>query len=703
MNYLEWNDLLAAQFFKPEMGGRKVFLFVTSEMLDRLGRTRQVDHADFVRAVIEGPPWAIRTGLCYRAYEAYSGWRQRGSVYPLYIGYLGLFVLAAGLDGDFAPHAYYPRLRTLIGEDPIIGQYPYFPHMRELWDDLERWSQEDKLGELGNFNVILAGKWRHVGIPIAQTLMTQEELEALPPLFVRAGLDPTSPPSDEDLAGIARGLGANSLRNRTLHLLQQPGEGDDELREALIQILQDELLQWNGTASGVVETPEARHPPRPRPPAAAPAERPQRPDVMTVRGGSLRLRCQYDRVAARMKVLLHCKSVYPFPEEGLVLTSAGDEADYECEDLASGWSSPLSRGDDGGMVDATAFDWNIGVELVDPVGSWRFTLHGSPVRIFVSGAIYGLGDLIEERRLPTAAPFYIAASRECCGLIARWGTTGCAGFRELPVLSGLPPGWRFFYAERANSDELVRDAFSTLALPRTTSLQFDGGIRVAAGNQFFTFAPPRVLVNGPDAGLQLECNGIPMIRGDAESHYLLPEKSPAGVRLVIEARRGQDEIARKTLSLLDQLEWPGVSAGYRIDAHGNISEVGNAEIPVFAGALTEHVDAPALVALPPFDVSRYTNAILLGRRPGEVASWPREDLPLDWTPVWAVIMRKRGFVVCCAPDALQASVASTNTGNRRLISMWKDVLWHRRKRIRPPTDPMVLALWREYQERARLA
>ncbi len=54
---------------------------------------------DFVRSVKAGPPWCSGVPLCLRAKEAFAGWRKRKIpsklLLPPYIGFLGLFVLAA--------------------------------------------------------------------------------------------------------------------------------------------------------------------------------------------------------------------------------------------------------------------------------------------------------------------------------------------------------------------------------------------------------------------------------------------------------------------------------------------------------------------------------------------------------------------------------------------------------------------------------
>ena len=166
--YLWWNDKLAAHFFRPEYSGRPVYLYVTESLLVDLGGAN--GKQDFLMAIHAGPSFVTPQGLCQTAYQSSLDWRQRGRHFPPYIGYLGLFALAAGVEGAFAPNAYYPRLRRLIGEAPG-GTLPSFHLMLDLWDDLERWSNQDKRGELGIFTVYVTRSWIHVGIPISQMLL----------------------------------------------------------------------------------------------------------------------------------------------------------------------------------------------------------------------------------------------------------------------------------------------------------------------------------------------------------------------------------------------------------------------------------------------------------------------------------------------------------------------------------------------------
>ena len=82
MDFLSWNDLIAGHFFQPEMAGRRVYLFVTEDVLREVGGA-EADVSDFISAVKAGPPNVTRQGLCQRALQIMEGWRAKN--FPLYL------------------------------------------------------------------------------------------------------------------------------------------------------------------------------------------------------------------------------------------------------------------------------------------------------------------------------------------------------------------------------------------------------------------------------------------------------------------------------------------------------------------------------------------------------------------------------------------------------------------------------------------
>ncbi|NTW21565.1 MAG: hypothetical protein HGA42_19220 [Nostocales cyanobacterium W4_Combined_metabat2_030] len=184
MDYLKWNDLIAKHFFKPENAGLPVYLYVSKDLLNDLGRPHGVNWEDFIKAVKKGSLEVEGKGICEKALETFDKWKYGQPDYPPYIAYLALFVLAVASDEDENPqHCYYPRLGELLGEKKATGQYPKFPEMQKLWEDLEVWSSKDKKETLGIFKSRSLGGNRHIGFPISQTLLTDTERKELHNIF----------------------------------------------------------------------------------------------------------------------------------------------------------------------------------------------------------------------------------------------------------------------------------------------------------------------------------------------------------------------------------------------------------------------------------------------------------------------------------------------------------------------------------------
>jgi hypothetical protein len=246
MDYLSWNNSIGARFFTPEVKDRRVYLYVTADLIREVGKPSGAGMPDFLVAVKRGPEWVSHGNVCERADQCLSGWRRRKLQYPPYLAYLGLFALAAGLRGDFASNAYYPRLRKLLGETPTSGTYRGFSAMRNLWEDLENWSQREMRGSQGIFQARVTSRFIHVGIPISQTILSEQERLALPSIFAEAAIDPASTPSEALLLDALIKYGGSRLRPRTRTILEERTKSEEEF-EALIDAVIQELAEWDGT------------------------------------------------------------------------------------------------------------------------------------------------------------------------------------------------------------------------------------------------------------------------------------------------------------------------------------------------------------------------------------------------------------------------------------------------------------------------
>ena len=176
-----------------------------------------------------------------------SRWLARkASGVAAYIAYLVLFVIAAGTEDDFPPHAYYPRLRKVLGKEPEPRALASFDKMLALWDDLERWSNVDEEGNRGVFEARLLGSLIPWVCRAGRHYFQRKSCTSFPLIFPRAGLDPTAVPSDREISRILVREGRALLRNGTLQTLKSRAESDAEIRQALIEVILEELREWSG-------------------------------------------------------------------------------------------------------------------------------------------------------------------------------------------------------------------------------------------------------------------------------------------------------------------------------------------------------------------------------------------------------------------------------------------------------------------------
>ena len=101
MDYLSWNNSIGARFFTPEAKDRRVYLYVTADLIREIGKPSGAGMPDFLVAVKRGPEWVSHGNVCERA-EKISALRVGGGANcntrrTLLIW--ALFAFAAGLRG----------------------------------------------------------------------------------------------------------------------------------------------------------------------------------------------------------------------------------------------------------------------------------------------------------------------------------------------------------------------------------------------------------------------------------------------------------------------------------------------------------------------------------------------------------------------------------------------------------------------------
>lgn len=678
MDYMAWNDAIGERFFNPDRAGSRVFLYVTREVVAEVGAPHGADLNDFVAAVKSGPQqWITRhkQGICQHALQVMKGWQSRGLKYPPYLAYLALFVLADTVPvPGFARYSYYPGLRQLLNDDPHKSGYPSFDEMYALWFDLERWSNEDKGGAWGIFQADILGKHEYVGLPKAQTVLTDDERHKLPLLFAENGFDPSSPPSDRELAHLLAHEPHHYLLPRTKQLLANRGDGETAVREVLLDAILEELQNWDGAVLPIPGSDEHSE-------AAV---------------GNLRLTMTLDTTARTARFGLRCRSNREYPEEGLRLCGGAIQDPLICREDWQGWSALLASSNGSASVfDASRLDWRAGLSLADREHSWKATLSKRPVRVMVIAKPFGFDGFVEQSQLPQEKAFYLVAREEHAEALRAWGRGCCDGFSEVALTMGLPARWRLFSVGRANSDAGIRDAFPYLAFPTLLRIQFQGGLRLK-GNQYFTFALPRIEVAGAVEGAALFCNDHPLERDPVTGFYEVPDALCAR-RLVVEIKRNDERIRSRSIYSVETVAWREIASLTGLDRFGCRAADGAAGRCV--GPIVEGFSPPLFdpgAFLPP---SAGHRVYFIGRNPGEIVECPDEAAPTAWRPVWSIPMKKGGVgtAIYCGTDPAKELPGTSVSTDQRRRKLWKEVLWVMRKRITVPSHQVLGALWRQYR------
>lgn len=681
MDYQEWNDLIAKHFFNESKAGREVLLYVNEQLINELGATKEVGLQDFIEAVKKGPSWATHSGFCQRALQALKNWRKRDLEYPPYVAYLALFVLAAGTESDFATHAYYPRFWQLLGESVDSGTPPSFDKMIELWDDLEKWSREDKHEELGRFVARIRGGLWKVGLPLSQTLISEDERKHLTNLFDRAGLDPTDVPSPDVMPGILKCFGQDVLKKRTLRLLDIKKKDDIVLADALIELILGELEEWDGTT---LEESDVKGQPS-----------------LRIQKTGLRICLNIDPVSQNVSSYLRFKTGKIFPEGGLNFVQSGDAHVWSCTEAHHGWSKVLKdyQMTPPQTLDASKINWKKGLQLTDSENNWRTYIRGATTRLFFQGQYEGLPDWVETHRLERWAQFLIVCEGDDIEKVKLWGTDSCEKFEQKNV-RGLPNNWVLFSGRSATKSCLGIDI---LAVSTSTRLLLRGGIKTGRGNSFLKFAPPKIVLENSSGDEFVTMNRIRLKQLDKKIPvWQLPEDAPVREPLRIEV-----ELKDRRLSRVLRLEEPNLPRTFDEvpcrNRNGRICKR-DPSVSYACGATVVSIGEDIKIPYPPYPqrLPTYLSSRIefIGERPGEIVDWPCEALPSEWHPVWAIVNKSRKkweVYFCGSPEHLNLDhCPGEPLKERRNLKRWRRALWIRRKITKQPELGRLKVIWEKY-------
>lgn len=669
MNYEEWNLCLTKYFFNPEMAGREVILFADCSLINRIGSRENVGVENFIDAIKRGLSWSRKTTVPQKAYETYE-WTIKHKSNPLYIGYLIFFVIAAGAEGDYSDNAFYPRINQLLGDPSAPFTTTNFQRMHKLWEALEVWTKETMFESLGCFTARIRGSWVHVGMPWSQLLLTSEERGLLPIIFSEYGFDPTSPPGENVIAKAL--LQSSELKARTRKVLQSTTRNDGAFRQALLDLVMADLRGWDGYVPVAGEDSEERE---------------------RMIFGSIRICLDYDNVSQTVRATMRFKINRDLPEEEMYFIRQKDSSQWVCTSSIESWTTEFYWPSSKKLLDAGKLDWNDGELFTDESNRWRLRIKPSEAKLFMLGAKEGLSKWVETNRVLPGESFLLAIKSQIRDEIVEWGTHNCQSFQALSVSEGLPTGWCLYKFTNATKSHPTLD---TLQLPTSTSIRFVGGIKTRPGNKYFSFALPQIAVEGVTDDEKISVNGRELNRGN-NGIWTLPEDLPKDQPIFVELMMN-DHTYKASFQIEDSnLSWEYSPVSR--DSYGAIREDVSPHCSI-SGAVIKgsiNLDIPCFKpVLPTYLANRIT---YLGSIPDEVCDWPKDGLPKEWEPVWAIIKLKR--------DKYLAIFVGVNFEYPNLKGFIRQHHWKKWKKaflnnkVMPPQLKSLVSLWETYKEEAK--
>ena len=200
--YASWNSAVASYFFGGRWSGRPVYLDLEPEVLHELGAmTGEPGDPDtaLINAVIETLEFSTPGTNVFRLHrEAYRAWisSEDTGVPPPFLALLAFFSLVAEQmrsDDQFRANNFYGRLAQALRiqdsslQDKVHRDYQGIGGL--LWDGLNSWLTSNK-GRLG-LPTAFAFDWRsHVGKPMSQALVSEQDRRRFKEAFIDFGLEP---------------------------------------------------------------------------------------------------------------------------------------------------------------------------------------------------------------------------------------------------------------------------------------------------------------------------------------------------------------------------------------------------------------------------------------------------------------------------------------------------------------------------------
>lgn len=537
LSYLEWNDRLFTHYFNDEKRDTEVILYADEQIIEKIGGVNS-SIEDFLNAVKNWGGYKLSEFFCQRAFNTFEEWEKKPNLFsfPPYFAYLIFFVYVSTIDDSTGTDSYHRKLNTILGQKyrNTRPQHSFYK-MWMLWHDLEDWT--DKTATLGQYSVWSLGHHDHVGIPLSQSLISNDEKLKLPCIFYKAKLSPDRLISEEalrDLLVINGESGKYKLRSPLIQFLKENHPSEivkEEKKQAFrmfLKYIYNELSNWDGQDCDRQDPTQSK-------------------GFNTHANICLNIKRMGSNTGIRIK-FSNGDSFFTTGSRVVEAENGGQRFKVVCKESSqTPWSKRLE------VSDGTNKPWDIrnnteiwenGVCFFDKSNKVIATLPecDNGIRIFCRGVYSGLDSeyWVETYRVERNCDFLIASRKENNKKLRDWGDKECDFFEEIDEaeLPSFVKTWSFFRGKNAIHS---LQGFNCLDIPQLVSIRLVGGLRLKGGvkNQYLQTNPPKIfLINGLGTEVAIfkvfgSSRPLPVVFKDPQI-WEIPRDAPSGEPIKIE-------------------------------------------------------------------------------------------------------------------------------------------------------------------------
>lgn len=445
MRYLEWNHAIGNYFFNSQKAGKEVLLYISQKEISEIGfssfgfNTSEESWADFSKSLKTGfPGTSSKNGFIEKFEVVNDKWLQyekwvfiqknqsefnidtvsikhphTGIIYPFYLGFLATLVIPlTSNSSEYNSNSYYPRLNDFLKKNNITSDnVTTLEFSYDVWKNLEKWSKEYYNTDIGVFVKRSFGnpRWKYVGKPFSQCILTPKNIREIPNLFWAADLAPNTFLKDDEIIRLVKLYGEDYLQ-LPKKVIDIVADKNDVLSKVIVDIIKREYSEWNGDVYEYSDDDEGKV---------------KAGSIVAVLFSSFTI--DHVNEVFEHQYFIYSKNDYP---EDLHLFNQNVKA------LGHGFSNPIK----------IAFNQNIIEE--DVQNKWKVTPNKSDIILYKNGSYSGLShDIwIESEELSRVSETYLLCKSSKKQSIEDWGRTFNKGdFKILTdALESVPEGYCFY-------------------------------------------------------------------------------------------------------------------------------------------------------------------------------------------------------------------------------------------------------------------